>query len=151
VSTSPRAHWFSRPPERAVSGARSQVVAPSLPGAPRPAPSLFAIQVNLGQSSDHLVIRLKGEARVEYAGALTDGLLSHVSRRPALVTLDLSELRSISSLAMGVLAGFCRGVIRACGRVCLAEGLQPAVREALTRAELTALFEPTAAAPALAK
>jgi anti-anti-sigma regulatory factor len=57
------------------------------------------------------------------------------------VTLDLSEVRSISSLAMGVLVAFRRGVVRAGGRVCLAPDLHPAVREALTRAELTSLFE----------
>jgi anti-anti-sigma factor len=96
----------------------------------------------MGQASEHLVIRLRGEARTEFAGALTDCLLSYAARRPAVVTLDLNELRSISSLAMGVLAGFRRGVARAGGRVRLAEGLQPEVREALARAELLDLFEP---------
>jgi anti-anti-sigma regulatory factor len=57
------------------------------------------------------------------------------------VTLDLSGLTSISSLAMGVLVSYRRGVVRAGGRVVLAEGLQPAVREALARAELFDLFE----------
>lgn len=146
MSTSPRATWFSHPAERAAPGTRPQFVLPSFPGAPRPAPVLFAIQVNVGQACDDLVIRLKGEARVEFAGALMDGLLSSTAHRPAVVTLDLSDLRSISSLAMGVLAGFRRGVVRAGGRVRLAEVLQPAVREALTRAELLTLFEPAAAA-----
>jgi hypothetical protein len=36
------------------------------------------------------------------------------------VTLDLSELRSISSLAMGVLVAYRRGVVRRGGRVRLA-------------------------------
>jgi anti-anti-sigma factor len=142
VPNSPRAHWFIRPPARGLPGAGPQAVAPPLPVAPRPAHSAFAIQVNVGQTSDHLVIRLRGEARVEFAGALTDCLLSYAALRPAAVTLDLNELSSISSLAMGVLAGFRRGVARSGGRVHLAEGLQPAVREALTRAELLALFEP---------
>jgi anti-anti-sigma factor len=56
------------------------------------------------------------------------------------VTLDLSELRFISSLAMGVLVTFRRSVVRTGGRVRLAEGFQPAVKEALTRAGLLDLF-----------
>jgi anti-anti-sigma factor len=71
------------------------------------------------------------------------GLLAPAARRPAVVTLDLSELRSISSLAMGVLVAYRRGVIRAGGRVFLAGALQPAVHEALARAELFDLFETT--------
>jgi hypothetical protein len=58
------------------------------------------------------------------------------------VTLDLSELRSASPLAVGVLAAYGRSVIRAGGRVRLAGGLQPAVMKALTRADLLVeLFE----------
>jgi hypothetical protein len=53
------------------------------------------------------------------------------------------ELRSISSLAMGVLVAYRRGVVRAGGRVRLAGGLQPAVHEALARAELFDMFETT--------
>jgi anti-anti-sigma factor len=91
-----------------------------------------------------VVIRVKGEARVDCAGALLDGLLTAAARRPAVVTLDLSELRCISSLSMGVLVAYRRGVVRAGGRVRLDRKLQPAVREALTRAELLNLFETSA-------
>jgi anti-anti-sigma factor len=55
--------------------------------------------------------------------------------------LDLSELRFISSLAMGVLVTFRRGVVRSGGRVRIGEQLQPAVREALSRAGIFDLFE----------
>jgi anti-anti-sigma factor len=96
------------------------------------------------QTSDGLAIRVKGEATVEAAGALLSGLLAPAARRPAVVTLDLSELRSISCLAMGVLVAYRRGVVRAGGRVCLAQELRPAVREALARAALLDLFETTA-------
>jgi anti-anti-sigma regulatory factor len=94
--------------------------------------------------SDGVVIRVKGEASVESAGALLSGLLAPASRRPAVVTLDLSELRSISGLATGVLVAYRRVVVRAGGRVRLAEELQPAVKEALARAESLDLFETTA-------
>jgi hypothetical protein len=44
---------------------------------------------------------------------------------------------------MGVLVTYRRGVVRAGGRVRLAAELQPAVHEALARAELLDLFETT--------
>jgi anti-anti-sigma factor len=104
--------------------------------------------VTTGQTAGDLVIRVKGEAGVGSAGALLDGLLTPAARRPAVVTLDLSELRSVSSLALGALVTYRRGVVRAGGRVRLAEELQPAVKEALARAELLDLFETTAGAGA---
>jgi anti-anti-sigma factor len=88
-----------------------------------------------------MVIRIDGEARVDCAGALLNGLLTPAACRPPVVTLDLSGLHSISSLAMGVLVCYRRGVVRTGGRVRLAGELQPAVREALTRAGLLDLFE----------
>jgi anti-anti-sigma factor len=103
-----------------------------------------AVQVSVIQTAADLIIRVKGEARVECAGALLDGLQAPAARRPAVVILDLSELRSISCLAMGVLVAYRRGVVRAGGRVRLAESLQPAVHEALARAKLFGLFEATA-------
>jgi hypothetical protein len=64
-----------------------------------------------------------------------------VARRPARVIFDLSDLRFLSSLAMGVLATFRRAAVRAGVRVCRATPLHPPVREALERAELMDLFE----------
>jgi hypothetical protein len=87
-----------------------------------------------------MVIRIKGEALADCAGALLNGLLAPTACRPALVTLDLSELRSISSLAMGVLTGFRNGVVRSGGQVRVAGPMQPAVHEALTRANFLGLF-----------
>jgi anti-anti-sigma factor len=100
--------------------------------------------VEVSETADGMVIRVKGEARVECAGALLDGLLAPAARRPAVVTLDLSELRSISCLALGVLAAYRRSVVRTGGRVRLAGVLQPAVKESLVRAELFDLFETSA-------
>jgi anti-anti-sigma factor len=100
--------------------------------------------VTAEQTGDDLIIRVKGEAGVRSAGSLLHGLLSPAARRPAVVTLDLSELRCASCLAMGVLVAYRRGVVRAGGRVRLAGGLQPAVKEALARARLLDLFEPAA-------
>jgi hypothetical protein len=52
------------------------------------------------------------------------------------VTFDLSELRFISNLALGVLAAYRQAAVRAGARVCLAPALHPEVRRALDRAEL---------------
>jgi anti-anti-sigma regulatory factor len=56
------------------------------------------------------------------------------------VTLDLSELRSLSCLAMGVLVSYRRGVVRNGGQVRLRPDLQAPVRDALQRAGLLELF-----------
>jgi anti-anti-sigma factor len=90
---------------------------------------------------DGVVVKLRGEAGVPEAAALEASLLGLVARRPPRVTFDLGELRFISSLAMGVLVAFRRGAVRTGARVCLAASLHPAVREALTRADLLPLFE----------
>jgi anti-anti-sigma factor len=97
--------------------------------------------VEVSQTSDEMLARVKGDATVDSAGALLNGLLVHSARRRVSVTFDLSGLRSISSLAMGVLVTFGRSVIRRGGRVRLAGELQPAVREALARADLLAEFD----------
>jgi anti-anti-sigma factor len=97
--------------------------------------------VSVVQAAADLVIRVKGEAAVHSVGVPQAGLLASSACRPAVVTLDLSELRSLSCLAMGVLVAYRRGVVRTGGRVRLAESLQPAVHEALARAELFGLFE----------
>jgi anti-anti-sigma factor len=104
--------------------------------------------VTTSQTDDGMVIRVKGFAGIDQSGSLLSCLLGPSARRPLVVTLDLSGLCSISSLAMGVLVAYRRGVVRAGGRVRLAGELQPAVREALARAELFDLFE--TAAPATA-
>jgi anti-anti-sigma factor len=133
--------WFVRPAECAAPGRRPQVVAPAFRA--RCPAAVPVVEVAASPTSEGLVIRVKGEANVESAGALLSGLLAPAARRPAVVTLDLSELRSISCLAMGVLVAYRRGVVRTGGRVRLAEGLQPAVKEALARAGLFDLFEAT--------
>jgi anti-anti-sigma factor len=146
--TSHLTHWVFHPAEDAARGVRQQVVAPALPASrvSRPSAAVSAVEVAVCETSDGLVIRVKGEARPDNVGMLLSGLLGPTARRPALVMLDLSELRSLSCLAMGVLVAYRRGVVRAGGRVCLADELQPPVREALARAELLDLFETTAGA-----
>src|SRR5262249_12304135 len=106
--------WFARPARRAATGDRPSVPPP--PPAHR-APNPAAVQVAVNHPADGTVIRLKGEAGVGCAGALLNGLLAPAACRPAVVTIDLSELNSISCLAVGVLAAYRRGVVRTGGRV----------------------------------
>jgi anti-anti-sigma factor len=103
------------------------------------------------ETGEGAVVRLRGEAGVAEAGALEASLLRLVARRPARVTFDLSELLFLSSLAMGVLTAFRRGVVRAGGEVRLAPALQPRVCEALDRAGLMGVFEPAGGATAGAR
>jgi anti-anti-sigma factor len=88
-----------------------------------------------------VVVRLRGEAGVTEAGVLETSLLRVVARLPTCVIFDLSELRFLSSLALGVLASYRRAAVRTGVRVCRATALHPPVREALDRAGLLDLFD----------
>src|SRR5262245_43724803 len=131
------AGWSARPPACAAPGDRRRVVAPAPPAprGPRPSTGGATLKVAVTQNADGMVIRVKGEARVECVGVLLDGLLSP-GRRSAVVILDLSDLRSISWLAVGVLAAYRRSVVRTGGQMRLAGVLQPPVKESLGRSEL---------------
>ncbi|HKB38358.1 MAG TPA: STAS domain-containing protein, partial [Gemmataceae bacterium] len=95
--------------------------------APSPTPEgmrrVPRIEVAVTEAPGEVVVRVAGKGCVGQADALAAGLLGLSARRPALVTLDLSGLSFISSLAMGTLVSFHRGVVRAGGRVRLAAGL----------------------------
>jgi anti-anti-sigma factor len=100
--------------------------------------------VAIQQMPEDVVIHLKGEANFDEADALAGSLMAPATRREACVNLDLTELKSISCLAMRVLVDYRRGVVRTGGRVRLAGALQPAVHEAFARARLFELFDTTA-------
>ena len=111
--------WFARPAEGAALGDRPPT-APAVQARCNLRSPGAAVQVEVSQTADGMVLRVKGEALDECAGALLDGLFAPTARLPSVITLDLSELRSISSLARGVLVGYCRSVVRRGGRVRLA-------------------------------
>ena len=121
------------------------VLPKATPAADRP------IEVTIERSPAEMVICIKGEATTSSAQTLEFGLLRPTAMRPPLVTLDLSELRFLCSLAMGVLVAFRRGVARWGGRVRLRPVFCAEVREALERAGLLELFGPFEAAPASGK
>jgi anti-anti-sigma factor len=93
-----------------------------------------------------VIVRIAGEAHVSQAGELADGLLRLSARRPSVVALDLGGLNCLSCLATGVLVTFCRGIVRAGGRVRLASALQDPVRDSLERAGLRNLCDPASVA-----
>jgi anti-anti-sigma factor len=105
---------------------------------PRPVPWLEIEVIEAGFES---AVWLRGEADVGEAAGLEAALSRLLAKRPTCVIFDLSELRSVSSLAVGVLATFRRAAARAGVRVCRATALRPAVHETLGRAGLLDLFE----------
>jgi anti-anti-sigma factor len=125
-------------PGTSVGPAQQVAKAAPAAGQVRNAPRIGVVAV---EKDGEVVVRVSGEAVLATASALEAGLLRVAARRPPLVTLDLSQLGFISSLAMGVLVTYRRGVVRSGGRVRLAPDLQPTVREALERAGLIDLLE----------
>jgi anti-anti-sigma factor len=93
------------------------------------------------ESAQEVIVRIRGEAGIDQASQLEDTLSLVGVRRPRLVTLDLSELSSISCLSVGVLVTFSRWLSREDGRVRIAASLQEPVRKALERAGLLVLCE----------
>jgi anti-anti-sigma factor len=100
------------------------------------------LEVSVSEAPGELLVGLAGEAGVAEASELAVALVRLSARRAPLVTLDLSRLSHLSSLAMGALAAFRRGIVRAGGRVRLAAGVQERVRESLERTGVIALFDP---------
>jgi anti-anti-sigma factor len=98
------------------------------------------IEVSVREAPGELIIRVGGEAGVKQVSELAGALFGLSARRAPLFTLDLSGLRSVSSLALGALVAFRRGVVRAGGRVRLEAGLQEPVRESVERTGLLDLF-----------
>jgi anti-anti-sigma factor len=137
--------WFAYATEFAARDQPLQVVPRFLPDAPacRPAKAGAAsqLEIDVVETAEEVVVRLWGDAGVPEAGVLEGRLSRLAARRPARVTLDLSELRTISTLAMGILVTYRRAATRAGARVYLAPSLRPAVHEALYRTELLGLFE----------
>jgi anti-anti-sigma factor len=115
-------------------------ISPSPSARKRPEPAL-RLEVVIHETWKGPVVQLRGEAGVSEAQELQTWLLRLAARRSGCVTFDLSELVSVSSLALGILVAYRRGAVRTGTRVCLAPDLHPAVRKALNRAGLRGLFE----------
>ena len=85
------------------------------------------------------VARIRGEMRLRLE-PIERQLNRLAAGRPSLVVLDLSGVTLMSSLAMGLLVAFRRGVVGHGGRVRIA-GATPLVHDSLNRVRLGELFE----------
>lgn len=85
------------------------------------------------------VLRLKGELRLD-ASALERQLIRLSAGRPSVIVIDLTGLLFISSLGMGLLNTFRKGV-RAYGGVMKMAAARPSVDEALRLCNFHQLFE----------
>jgi anti-anti-sigma regulatory factor len=97
-------------------------------------------EATAGRRAAGLVIRVRGDAGPRQAGPLLAALLAPAAMRAPVVTLDLSGLRSVSRLALSVLASYRRSVLRRGGRLRLLPGLQPRTRASFEGAGLLELF-----------
>jgi anti-anti-sigma factor len=88
-----------------------------------------------------LVVAIKGEASFDQAEFISAQLLRIALDGHTLVVVDLAELTFISSLAMGTLVAYRRGLVRRGVEVRLANVQEP-IRSALKMAGLWTLFEP---------
>jgi anti-sigma B factor antagonist len=88
---------------------------------------------------DAVVVRVKGECAITLT-PLEGVFLRLVAERPKLVVLDLSGVTFISSLGMGSILAFRRGLNSHGGQVRLA-AVRPLVLEAFRRAHLYDVFK----------
>ena len=107
--------------------------------APRQKPER-KIELRVERRPDFLRVAIRGEASYDQAEVLSAELLRISHDGSSLVVLDLAGLTSLSSLAMGALIEYRRGVARRGVEVRLAN-VQPQVWLALELAGLGRLFE----------
>lgn len=106
---------------------------------PRTSASL-SVESRVDARTGALVVSLTGEAGMLTLETLEAGLTKVTSSRPSLVVLDLADVTFISSLAIGALVTFHRGVVRG-GGLLLLGGLRASVLGAFSHARLDRFFE----------
>lgn len=99
-----------------------------------------ALEVKTADRDGATVMSLKGEAGVVSADVLERVLTKVGGEGPALTVLDLSGLTLVSSIGMGLLVSFQRGMERA-GREVRVASVQPLILDAFRRAMLTHVFK----------
>ncbi len=77
----------------------------------------MGLELDIWTGADTTVVQINGSADVSNAGEIAKGLLGVTARRTKIVVLDLSDLTFLSSLALGVLVEFRRGIVRCGGEV----------------------------------
>jgi anti-anti-sigma factor len=98
------------------------------------------LEIKIESGSGSVVVSLIGDAGVAHADLLANALLRLSASHPPRVIFDLSRLEFISSITMGELVEFQRGLKRHDSRVTLIAP-RPNVLAALQRARLDSIFE----------
>jgi anti-anti-sigma factor len=101
----------------------------------------YQLAFHVERGPQFLIVAIRGEARFDQAEVISAGLLRIPLEAYSLVVLDLAQLTSLSSLAMGALVEYRRGLCRRGIEVRLAN-VQAPVWLVLERAGLGELFQP---------
>lgn len=97
------------------------------------------LEVKIERTTEAIIVRLKGEASVQNVDELERQLRPVVASAAGLVVVDLSGLSFISSLGLGLMVQFDRGIARKGGTVRFA-GAQLLVRSVITKSRLDAVL-----------
>src|ERR1700712_4676610 len=95
-----------------------------------------SLEVRTEQRGEALVIHVVGDAGMANVGVFETALTQVCALKPKLAVFDMSQMTFISSIGMGTLVTFMRGVERCGGTVCVT-ALQPMIADAFRRAQLT--------------
>jgi anti-sigma B factor antagonist len=98
-----------------------------------------SLEINIERTAGAIIVRLKGEASVQNVDELERQLRPVAASAVELVVIDLSGLSFISSLGLGTMVQFDRGIARKGGTVRFA-GAQPLVRGVITKSKLDAVL-----------
>jgi anti-anti-sigma factor len=102
--------------------------------------SVSTLAVKVSEDDGATIVVLRGDGGVPNVDVLTRALLPLTARHPKVVIFDLAELTFISSLLMGELVQFHRGLTRHGGKVRLIAP-QEEVLKALQHARLDLVFD----------
>ena len=98
------------------------------------------LEVESTRRGDALIVRVRGDAGMANVDVLDEALTKACAEKPLVAVLDMSQMSFISSIGMGSLVAFKRGIERCGGKMKVA-ALQPMVADAFKRARLTDVFE----------
>jgi anti-anti-sigma factor len=101
----------------------------------------YKMAFHVERGPQYLIVAIKGEASFDQAEVISAELLRIPLEAYSMVVLDLAELRTISSLVIGALVDYRRGLCRRGVEVRLAN-VQAQVWLALESAGLWTLFQP---------
>jgi anti-anti-sigma factor len=99
-----------------------------------------SLDIQIDEKPNAVVVRLTGHAAIGESNNLQSSLNYLEEQHPPLVVFDLARLDYVTSLTMGMLIAFRRGLARHDGKVKLAAA-RPMVLETFRVAGLSAVFD----------